>query len=293
MPETRRPRAASGSASGRCRSRARAPARHRRARRASPRRAPRRRGRTSSRCSRRTRLQRARRRSPRTHDPPAPADHLTGRRPASAAGEPGHTAGVNPHALEVLEFPAILERLAAAAATAPGAQTARELLPSPHPEDVARRQALTTEAVALLDNSAEPELAGVEDVREPAARAARDGRPRGRFAAAGRGRAARGRRGATSARGRREAAPLLARIAERIDPAVAPVADEIGRCVEEDGSDLRDTASPQLRRLRNELRNGRHRIAEELARIARSGDTADLLQERFVARARRAAGAAR
>jgi dsDNA-specific endonuclease/ATPase MutS2 len=41
-----------------------------------------------------------------------------------------------------------------------------------------------------------------------------------------------------------------------VDPTVAPLADGISRCIEEDGSDVRDNASPLLRRLRRELRNG-------------------------------------
>ena len=79
------------------------------------------------------------------------------------------------HALEVLELPALLERLAAAAATPRGAELARALEPSPDPAEVARRQALTAEAIALFDESAEPQLGGVDDVRAAAERAARDG----------------------------------------------------------------------------------------------------------------------
>ena len=45
---------------------------------------------------------------------------------------------------------------------------------------------------------------------------------------------------------------------------------------------LRDTASPLLRRLRNELRAGRQRVADELARLARSPELRDHLQETFV-----------
>ena len=55
------------------------------------------------------------------------------------------------NALAVLDFPAIVERLAAAASTAYGEELARALTPSPDPHEVARRQALTAEVVALLD----------------------------------------------------------------------------------------------------------------------------------------------
>jgi dsDNA-specific endonuclease/ATPase MutS2 len=60
-----------------------------------------------------------------------------------------------------LEFPAIVERLAAAAATPHGAELVRALVPpSADRDDVSCRQALTAEAVALLDISAEPALEG-------------------------------------------------------------------------------------------------------------------------------------
>ena len=80
----------------------------------------------------------------------------------------------------------------------------------------------------------------------------------------------------------RELAPLLAELAAAIDAGLAPPAKEIGRCVEEDGSDLRDGASPLLRRLRKELRAGRQRATEELRRLARTTGVREHLQEEFV-----------
>ncbi|HTR33755.1 MAG TPA: hypothetical protein VMH47_07750, partial [Gaiellaceae bacterium] len=58
---------------------------------------------------------------------------------------------MNAEALSALELPAILERLAAAAATDLGAGRARTLAPSPDAGEVRARQSLTAEAVALLD----------------------------------------------------------------------------------------------------------------------------------------------
>jgi DNA mismatch repair protein MutS2 len=195
---------------------------------------------------------------------------------------PAYTWCVDGHALAVLEFPAIVERVAAAAATPVGAARARALVPSPDPEEVTRRQALTAEAVALLDRSAEPSLHGVEDVRDAVAHAARDGMLdtrslRNVAATVGAALAAR-----ASLAGEAELAPLLADRAELIDPALASLADAISSCVEDDGSDLRDTASPALRRLRSRLRDGRHRVADELRQLARSSELREHLQEDFV-----------
>jgi DNA mismatch repair protein MutS2 len=189
---------------------------------------------------------------------------------------------VDGHALTVLEFPAILERLAAAAASEPGATLAAALEPSPEPEEVERRQALTAEAVALLDRAAEPDLGGVREVREAAAHAARGSllSPRalhdvGRTIAAGL--AARGVLDAQA-----EEAPLLRELLDQVDPALRSLADAVEAAIEDDGSGVRDTASPRLRKLRGELRTGHARVAEELRRLARSSELRSHLQEEFV-----------
>jgi DNA mismatch repair protein MutS2 len=185
-------------------------------------------------------------------------------------------------ALEVLELPAVLERLAAATSTSPGAELARALSPSPDAAEVARRQALTAEAMALLDEAAEPPLRGIGDVRDSAARAARGGV----LDAAALAQVAQTIGGALAARSaldaQAELAPLLAELAAPVDPSLRRVSDEIGSAVEEDGSELRDNASPALRRLRRQLRDGRHRVAEELRRLARGSALAGHLQEDFV-----------
>ena len=187
------------------------------------------------------------------------------------------------NALAVLDFPAIAERLAAVAATAHGEELARGLAPSPDPDEVARRQALTAEVVALLDEAAEPPLDGIRDIREAAAHAARGGalstQALAHIAAAIGG----GLRTRAALDEVQETAPLLTELAAAIEPGLAPLAKEIGRRVEEDGSDLRDNASPLLRKLRRELRDGRQKVTEELRRLSRAPGLREHLQEDFVA----------
>ena len=77
--------------------------------------------------------------------------------------------------LAALEFPAIVDRLAAATGTPRGEELALALEPSALAEDVRRRQALTAEAVALLDGSAEPAFEGIQDVRAAVELASRGG----------------------------------------------------------------------------------------------------------------------
>jgi DNA mismatch repair protein MutS2 len=190
---------------------------------------------------------------------------------------------VDGEALEALELPAILERLAASAATDLGAGLARALAPSGDGAEVGARQALTAEAVVLLDGADDPPLAGVTDIRSFVERAERDGT----LAPSDLRAVSISARVAVDAHrvvhGRRDSAPLLAAIAARIEPSLVQLAEAIDRCVEEDGSDLRDDASPKLRKLRRELRNGDARLREELARIARSAAVRDALQESFLA----------
>lgn len=189
---------------------------------------------------------------------------------------------MDPSTLAALEYPAIVERLAAATATPQGAALARALTPSDDRDEIARRQALTTEAVALLGVAAEPELGGAADVSEAAEQAGRGsmlspGTLRVIETTVRVGLAAR-----AAATEQRDLAPLLAELCDQVDPGLEQLADAIGRCVEEDGSDLRDTASSLLRSLRSELRGGRQRVIAELGRLARGSALHEHLQEEFV-----------
>ncbi len=184
-------------------------------------------------------------------------------------------------ALVALEYPAIVERLAAATATPHGSDLARDLVPSADTAEVASRQALTAEAVALLAVAAEPDLSGASDVREAAGHAAR-----GSMLSAGTLHEVEATiRVGLEARAllaeQREIAPRLAELGGRIDSSLRALAEEIGRSVEDDGSDLRDRASARLRSLRAELRGGRQRVIAELGKLARGG-LQEHLQEEFV-----------
>src|SRR5829696_5446860 len=172
-------------------------------------------------------------------------------------------------ALAVLEYPAIVERLAVATATEAGEALARALVPSSDEQEVRARQALTAEGMTLVEDGLAPALGPIADVRVAARDAARGATldtARLHAVAAAVAVALPARERLTESA---DTAPLLAEVAERIDPALKPLAAEIGHAVEDDGSDLRDTASPRLRTLRRELRRGREQAAEELRRRAR------------------------
>jgi DNA mismatch repair protein MutS2 len=191
---------------------------------------------------------------------------------------------VNAQALAELELPAVVERLAAAAQTEHGSVLARALEPSADGAEVARRQALTAEAVGVLAAAAEPALAGIVDLRPLVDRTGRGGvaSTRELRSCARTIRVALEARRVLCAAGSGQS-PLLAALLEPLPVSLGGVAEAIERAVEEDGSDLRDSASPLLRRLRADLRAGAGRVRDELARIARSRAVAVALQESFVA----------
>ena len=83
-------------------------------------------------------------------------------------------------------------------------------------------------------------------------------------------------------RSQEQEAPLLRELAAAIDPALKPLAEAIDRAVEQDGSDLKDNASPKLRKLRGELRTGRQRVADRLEQLVRKSGIREHLQEDFV-----------
>jgi DNA mismatch repair protein MutS2 len=183
--------------------------------------------------------------------------------------------------LKLLELPAILERLCAAAASAPGRDLAARLRPDTDANTVTERQARTTEAVWLIDRAEEPELTGFGEIQESVVLAER-GAALEPLALRTIANAA--RIGVTTRRGLEAVAevPLLGAIAAEIDLGLAELADAIHAAITDDGSDLRDTASPTLRRLRSELRDGRARLADRLRSLARSPGLAEHLAEDFV-----------
>jgi len=187
---------------------------------------------------------------------------------------------VDATALETLEFPAIRDRIASATSTEAGAGLACALTPSADSGEVAHRQALTTEVIALLDESLEPPLEGIGDVREHVAHAALGG-ALSPLALRQISDTASGSLRARAALDGQDA-PLLREIAAAVEPSLGGLAKAIDRAIAEDGSDLRDNASSKLRKLRGELRTGRHRVRERLEALVRSGDLREHLQEEFI-----------
>ena len=185
------------------------------------------------------------------------------------------------HDLELLELPAVLARLGAATASEPGSVLADALRPSADAAVVRLRQQQTSEAISLIEDSVEPDLGDATDVSEAAELAGR-GSALDTRALMQIGRTIQAGVTARRALAARNDIPALLELVAGIDTSLLSIAEEIGRAVEEDGSDLRDSASPELRRLRRVLRDGRGRLAERLRKIARDPALAEYLQDDFV-----------
>jgi DNA mismatch repair protein MutS2 len=184
---------------------------------------------------------------------------------------------VDPRSLAVLEFPAVLDILAAETAFAGGHALALALVPATEPKVVAGRQARTAEALRL-DALGSPELIAAADVREDAARAARAMTldPEVLFEIALTLRAALEARRTVLAH--RAELPLLAARVDAISPALEQIALALEQAIDQEG--VRDGASPRLRALRREHAVARERAAERLRELATS--LRSHLQEEFL-----------
>lgn len=183
---------------------------------------------------------------------------------------------------ETLEYPAILARLAQYTDFSGGRALALALEPTPHIRDARARLTLTREAVTLTDLMPDFALGGIYDIR-PLVEQAQHGvtlqssdflQVRGTLMSA-----ASIRRTLT----RLETQfPGLADIAWRIQT-LPDIVETIARVLDERG-EIRDHASPELARIRRELRIAQDRVQDRLRRIISSKDVMPYLQDAIVTR---------
>jgi DNA mismatch repair protein MutS2 len=173
---------------------------------------------------------------------------------------------MDPHSLRVLEFSEVLRCLAAEAGSVLGRQRAAALGPSTDPDLVARRQAETREARALLQQGPVSDLTRATDIRPSLQGAAVPGmrlHPQELLAIADTLEVAGQLR-----RHLRQAGlslPELTRLAAGLMPP-PDLAGEIHRCITPDGA-VADDASPELFRLRAEARRTRAMVREALQEL--------------------------
>ncbi|MBL8059449.1 MAG: endonuclease MutS2 [Chthonomonas sp.] len=166
------------------------------------------------------------------------------------------------HALRVLEFERVLERLADHCQSSLGHALAKDLRPSFDEDAVKRRLALTDEAFRLLASEKLPQLGAIRDLRRPAEVAAKGGVLDGvtLFQIGEALSAMREFRGVLSAK-RTEYVGLW-RLAESW--VEEPKTEEaLARSIDS-GGEVLDAASPELGRLRRAKRNAAQRLTDKV-----------------------------
>ncbi len=184
------------------------------------------------------------------------------------------------HTLRVLEFPRVLDRLARHTTNTMGREEALALVPSAHREIVARRLQETREARHLRDHDQGMPLGGIRDIRSIVGRAAVEQQltPNELLDVA-----------CTTASARRlkaylfrhaDACPLLAEAAGNL-PIPAGLEGRINEAIGENG-EVRDSASPELQRIRADKKTTHGRLLDKLNNILASERYRALVQEPIV-----------
>ena len=182
--------------------------------------------------------------------------------------------------IKTLEFPKILEQLAAFTAFSASEKLARALRPSNRLEDVQARQALTTEATRLLSDHADLSIGGARDIRPQISIAARDGilMPEDIMAVKDTLVASRDLFRFFSKLPME--IPGLQAIGARLQPPEGLI-EAISKVLDEKG-EIRDSASDKLLTIRTGLKNANHRVVDKLNAFINSPNTGRMLQEAII-----------
>ncbi|MGV3723095.1 MAG: endonuclease MutS2, partial [Actinomycetota bacterium] len=184
---------------------------------------------------------------------------------------------MNPHALRILEFDAIREKVVEQATNSLGQERALEMEPAWREDLVRRWQAETTDAVRLLELGGGVPLGGIHDIR-PAIRAASvEGTLEPFTLLQVADTAAAGRKLKSYLLQRKETAPNLEDLARRIGE--FPLVERAIYDAINEHAEVRDDASPALERLRKELRVTRARMMDRLNSYLRGSAYKDMIQD--------------
>ncbi len=187
---------------------------------------------------------------------------------------------MNPRTLRVLEYPKILERLASYCAFSGGAELAAALLPSDDLLTVRTWLIQTYEAYQLLQQKDDINFGGVSDLRPLLDRAERRSVLFPPDLLEIKFTLQRARQLRNLLTRLEHTFPHLAEMAANIQPC-DHIVEEISRCISDRG-DVLDNASPELARIRSELRVAQERLLSTLDRLVHSGDIKPYLQEALV-----------
>jgi DNA mismatch repair protein MutS2 len=175
---------------------------------------------------------------------------------------------MNSHALNVIEFPRTLELISERATSPLGADRVRELRPTPHREAIEREHARVAAVRSLLSAEEPWHLHGVPDARSALSRLRVGEASLGAGELLVLGKLLRSSRVTRdSLRGDRATPIVAAVLAEQIETLVSnkSVEDAIEKTIDEEGQ-VRDDASPALRKIRRELKGSQGELVKLLER---------------------------
>ncbi|HVC32395.1 MAG TPA: endonuclease MutS2 [Chloroflexota bacterium] len=187
---------------------------------------------------------------------------------------------MNQKAIELLEFPEIRAQLASFCGFSASKELAQALEPTADGVLVARRLALTSEAVRVLNLSPNLSVGGARDVRPSVERARLGGLLDAEALLAIRATAASARVMRATIGRLDQLAPGLVDLADRLDE-FPSIENEVGRCLGDTG-DVLDSASPALGRIRADARNAHQRLLDRLHDLVYGGAYRTALQESLI-----------
>ena len=181
------------------------------------------------------------------------------------------------HSLRVLEYYRVLERLAAHASNSMGREAALALTPSAHREQVVRALQETREARAILESDSGMPLGGIHDIREAVNRAhvRMQLAPSELLDVSQTVSSARRLRAYLSKRS--DDWPLLAELGANL-PSLPGIESSIDEAISET-AEVRDSATPELARVRGQLKVVQSRLRDKLNNIIRGDRFSAYIQE--------------
>jgi len=196
---------------------------------------------------------------------------------------------MNDHALRVLEYDRLRDILSRSAASGPGRSRVLALLPSADPAEVSSRLAETREFLQLLQAGEEPPLDGIRDIGASLTKLVASGtmlQPVELLSIAGTLSAGRriksffARIAGRDSRAAGTTAPLLAHRSSAILPQ-KEIEDAVAGALDETG-EVKDSASPELRRVRKLIGRVRDEVLDRLGRVLRAADAQSVVQEQVI-----------
>jgi DNA mismatch repair protein MutS2 len=189
---------------------------------------------------------------------------------------------MNERVLRVLEYDKIREKVVSFASSSLGKARAEELHPSSDLAEVEAWQQATAEGVTVYRLRGLIPLGGIHDIRSSVRRAALGGilSAQEMLDTADTIMAGRRLKKFLQDTHEQETIPMLMELAEML-PELKQLEDEIRQVVDDNG-DIRDSASPELRRIRGEKRAQQARIKERLESIIRTPSYQKMLQDPII-----------